>query len=313
MLDELVDVIETLKSRINEYRAVLQGNEAQTRLSLIDPLLRALGWDTADPALVRPEYNLSGNWADYALLGADGKPVAIVEAKKLNETLGSHVLQMVNYANLSGVPYAGLTDGDRWELYKVFDQKPLKDRLALNVSVAEMPSYQCALQFLLLWRPNLESGLPIAASEPLLGPGPEIISDPPFDSTPGHADLEHGWDSLRNFKVESGKQSPIKLRFPNGEEKQIRRWRHILIEVVEWLIRDGALTADKCPITVGGKNYLINLEPRHRDGKDFFTHHKLSNGLFLNHHYSAKDIVKACNRIMEFLGKDPSTVHVQVG
>ena len=43
MLDELVDVIETLKSRINEHRAVLQGNEAQTRLSLIDPLLRR--WD----------------------------------------------------------------------------------------------------------------------------------------------------------------------------------------------------------------------------------------------------------------------------
>ena len=43
MLDELVDVIETLKSRINEHRSVLQGNEAQTRLSLIDPLLRALG------------------------------------------------------------------------------------------------------------------------------------------------------------------------------------------------------------------------------------------------------------------------------
>ena len=34
MLDELVDVIETLKSRINEHRAVLQGNEAQTRFSL---------------------------------------------------------------------------------------------------------------------------------------------------------------------------------------------------------------------------------------------------------------------------------------
>ena len=51
MLDELVDVIETLKSRINEHRAVLQGNEAQTRLSLIDPLLRALGWDTGRPRL----------------------------------------------------------------------------------------------------------------------------------------------------------------------------------------------------------------------------------------------------------------------
>ena len=62
---------------------------------------------------------MSGAWADYALLDADGKPVAIMEAKKLNEPLAAHRLQMVNYANLSGVPYAGLTDGNRWELYRV--------------------------------------------------------------------------------------------------------------------------------------------------------------------------------------------------
>ena len=44
MLDELVEVIEELRGRINEHRTVLQGSEAQTRSSLVDPLLRALGW-----------------------------------------------------------------------------------------------------------------------------------------------------------------------------------------------------------------------------------------------------------------------------
>ena len=55
-MTELVDVSETLKSRINEHRSVLQGNEAQTRMSLIDPTIanEELGWDTADPALVSP-------------------------------------------------------------------------------------------------------------------------------------------------------------------------------------------------------------------------------------------------------------------
>ena len=55
MLDELVGTIETLKARISEHRSILQASEAQTRLSLIDPLLRALGWDTDDRcAVVRP-------------------------------------------------------------------------------------------------------------------------------------------------------------------------------------------------------------------------------------------------------------------
>ena len=60
-LDDLVSVIKTLKARLHAHRKVLQANEIRTRMALIDPLLQSLGWDTADPALVLPEYDLSGN------------------------------------------------------------------------------------------------------------------------------------------------------------------------------------------------------------------------------------------------------------
>ena len=85
--------------------------------------------------------------------------------------------------------------------------------------------------------------------------------------------------------------------------------------MTEWLVRDGALTQDKCPITAGHRepNCLINLAPQHKDGRNFFSHRKLSNGLFLNLHYGAKDIVRVSRAILEYLGKDPATVHVQVG
>ena len=56
-----------------------------TRAALIDPLLRELGWDTENPALVMPEYRLGRGYADYALL-KDGKPVMMVEAKKLGNS-----------------------------------------------------------------------------------------------------------------------------------------------------------------------------------------------------------------------------------
>ena len=36
MLDDLVEVIDTLKSRIEEHRADLQSNETRTRMALID-------------------------------------------------------------------------------------------------------------------------------------------------------------------------------------------------------------------------------------------------------------------------------------
>ena len=178
-LDDLVSVIETLKARLQTHRQVLQANETRTRMALIDPLLQALGWDTADPALVLPEYDVSGNRADYALLGATGKPVAFVEAKKLGESLASHQMQIVNYANRAGVLYAGLTDGNHWELYKVFDPAPIEDRLLLNVSIADRPAHELALQLLLLWRPNLAAGQPVMANEPVLAAVTEPVTAQP--------------------------------------------------------------------------------------------------------------------------------------
>lgn len=73
MLDDLVSCIELLKERMQSHRAALKENETRTRVALIDPLLRALGWDVADPAVVIPEYKVGNRSADYALLRSDGR------------------------------------------------------------------------------------------------------------------------------------------------------------------------------------------------------------------------------------------------
>lgn len=128
LLGELVECIELLQERVRSHRDALRENETRTRMALIDPLLRALGWDVFDPAAVTPEYKVGGGWADYALLRADGRPAAVVEAKKLGEGLSSHRMQMLTYANAAGIDYAGLTDGNHWELYSVFERGQLNDR-----------------------------------------------------------------------------------------------------------------------------------------------------------------------------------------
>ena len=170
-LTDLIGVIEALKERIAHHGTALRENEIRTRMALVDPLLQALGWDTADPSLVMPEYALSGSRADYALLKLDGKPSVLVEAKKLGESLVSHHLQMVNYANISGVSYAGLTDGNFWELYDVFRQRPLDEKRIMQVSIADTPASQCAVSLSLLRQRNLElrqleeANKPIAVEE----------------------------------------------------------------------------------------------------------------------------------------------------
>ena len=55
-LDDLVGCIEVLKERMQSYRTDLAEYEMRTRVTLIDPLLRALGWDVSDPTVVMPEY-----------------------------------------------------------------------------------------------------------------------------------------------------------------------------------------------------------------------------------------------------------------
>ncbi len=171
LLDDLIAVIETLRQRIANHGDALQENETRTRIALIDPLLTALGWDVPNPAQVLPEYNLSpsGKKADYGLLTDNGKLTVILEAKRLDEPLEKHRMQMVNNANMSGVPYAGLTDGNHWELYDVFKPAKIEERRKLDIAIADIPPYEAALKLLLLWRPNLASGRPVAANEPLAG------------------------------------------------------------------------------------------------------------------------------------------------
>ena len=121
VLDELHELIETLQARITAHAAELQQSEALTRYALIDPLLRGLGWDTSDPNQVIPEYRSAAGSADYALFGQSNKPQVIIEAKKLGAQLDFKVRQQVTgYCQEEGIPYAVITDGQRWELYDVF-------------------------------------------------------------------------------------------------------------------------------------------------------------------------------------------------
>ena len=309
LLDDLVGVIETLKERIATHGATLRENETRTRMALIDPLLQVLGWDTSEPAVVLPEYDVSGRKADYALLSEGGSPVATVEAKKLGEPLASHRMQMLNYSNASGVEYAGLTDGDRWELYEVFKRGQLEDRRILDVSIADTPVYEAALKLLLLWRPNLASGQPVEANAPVLVVPPDV---PPDDTNPPgptpKPDPSGTWISLSNVVAGKGQQPPKAIRFSTGQVRNIPSWRQILVEVAEKLANDGTLTATRCPIA--GLSF-INSSPVHLNGTNFYAHKQIAGGLYLNVQMNSIQIVASSRKLLSHFGVNPETVELQ--
>lgn len=116
-LESLLTLVEKLRERITADDRELRKNEWLTRYALIDPLLRELGWDTEDPTLVRPEYNVGdGSAADYALL-SEGKPVMMVEAKSLGTPLQDALEQGLRYCLIKRTRYLSITDGRRWGIY----------------------------------------------------------------------------------------------------------------------------------------------------------------------------------------------------
>jgi type I restriction enzyme, R subunit len=89
-------------------------NEAQTRKELIDAQLAKAGWHLGKPGLVEElrltdsglvvrelagDYRISDEFVDYALLGVDGKPLAIVEAKRSSRDALAGQRQASDYAD----------------------------------------------------------------------------------------------------------------------------------------------------------------------------------------------------------------------
>ena len=131
--------------------------------------MRALGWNTADPALVAPEYRSGSGSADYALLG-NGKPLMMVEAKKLDTPLRDVVGQGIQYCLIQGTAHFSVTDGRRWEIYETHRPVPIDDKRIVSFDLKEQDPAEVALQALALWRPGVQAGHVAPGHAPVIVP-----------------------------------------------------------------------------------------------------------------------------------------------
>ena len=134
-------------------------NEAQTRKEIIDTRLKLAGWDILNPSLITQELKIwcglpgrginesqspyQGHlFADYVLLSKEGKPIAVVEAKKTSVDAEIGKEQARNYAekiqksNGGGpIPFVFYTNGydiffwdtDRYPPRKIFGFPTIAD------------------------------------------------------------------------------------------------------------------------------------------------------------------------------------------
>ena len=308
LLEELLSVVETLRGRIAAHGPALRQSEALTRYALIDPLLRGLSWDTADPSQVVVEYRSESGSADYALLGADGKPQVIVEAKKLGTPLQTAVQQAINYCIIDGFRYFAVTDGQHWQLYNTHHPGPLSDKLVMGLDVTGSAAQTC-LDALALWRPAAVTGEIKPAAVPLMQPSAAVEPQPPA-AVISDETISDDWHKLSEFTPLPGSK-PQAIRLPSGDVRTAASWADLTVAAVRWLHEAGHLSKSHLPIQRGTKTYVVASTPQHPTGTPFRSQRQVGPH-FVNVHYSATDHVRNIGWIVKLTGQDPAEFAVRL-
>lgn len=312
-LESLLDLVQTLSDRIERHGAALRQSEALTRYALIDPLLRELGWDTADPNMVVPEYPSSGGRADYSLM-RDGNPAMMVEAKSLDTGLKGVLSQGIQYCLEKGTMFFCVTDGRRWEIYETHKPVPIEEKLIASFDLKDNPAQVC-LNALALWRPGVESGQVSVGQTPVVGlpqgqlmpVEPQVIQPMPDVAMPAR----EGWISLQEFTPQRGK--PSEIIFPDGSTAETKFWKSILVEVARWLVNNSLMGPNHCPIEVPSarNRCIVNTTPEHQPGRPFTSPEQVGR-LHIETNASSQTIVQYTRHIIGHLGQDPAKFRVRL-
>ncbi len=318
-LENLLTLIEKIQERINRHGDALRKSEALTRYTLIDPLLRELGWDTEDPALVKPEYGSGKGFADYALFSNDG-PIMMLEAKKLDESLVGARRQAVDYAmDETGIKtrYLSVTDGACWEIYDT--NKPVADMLAASFDLKSPSAAAECLKALALWRPSVISGQIAVGESPIIGlpDDQQSTTEPrPTEETTVQPDslnlAEDDWEPLSELNPQTGDPKPTAILFPDNSRASINTWKALMVEVARWLINNKYLEQTHCPIKYSDrvKRYIVSTTAIHPNQKSFKSDEHIG-GLHIETNYSSRYQVKNARTIIQHVNQDPAQFKVR--
>ena len=222
-VDVLSEAVSKVRRRILRIRDRGEKiGEENTKNALINPLLRALGWDIGELDEVSMEYRRKpkDNPVDYALFLLR-KECLFIEAKALEKDIDDDkwTLQVLSYATAVGVEWCVLTNGDEYRLYNSLAPVPADKKLFRNFRVSEANENDFALETLqliskdkmgenrlkVLWRAHFIDSHVKAALQKILSPDNDSIVRLIKKTTQGIGPVE-----IR----ESLKRADIQISFP---------------------------------------------------------------------------------------------------
>jgi len=121
-------------------------DESGTRLMINSFLTDTLGFTSIEE--VKTEYMIRGTYADY-IIQVKGKRYFVVEVKSMGLELSpKHLRQAVNYAANEGIEWALLTNGKRFDFYRIIFSKPIDSRKVFTVDLSEETQLKMAAEYL---------------------------------------------------------------------------------------------------------------------------------------------------------------------
>jgi hypothetical protein len=325
-LSNLSDVLRQVNTAGQLYQATLTTNEAATRAVLIDPILRALGWDTANTHMVEVEKTLGQARADYALYDSNAAVRIIIEAKALNSNLNQPTIitNLVNYAFTFKLQDIFLTDGIVWQHYTNF--QPGNVVVDRGLDLAHDDPIECAA-YLVQWLDaakfwaeeqtidtlaqqvaQLENTVATLQRD-LVQLQAAVPSFPkatvtPYHSIPDELGSQTAATLIELDQVDPGsKRKPSRLRLPDGTLLKIGAWKDILRECCKFALSKNPSIPIPLPDRVGKKVSLFNtVQPP--TGISYVTEQYNGQTIYIYINYDARNCVANALYILKFV---PST------
>ncbi|MGI4821686.1 MAG: hypothetical protein ACRYFV_10805 [Janthinobacterium lividum] len=264
-LASLAATLANVCHQAEQNQALLHKNEAATRAALIDPVLRALGWDTADVRMVEPERTVENKQSlDYVLKGPNGTIQSVIEAKKLGESLDKlgHFGALIGYAfSLKPVSFF-ITDGLHWHCYSPGHSHYEPTSIIELRADGLLPA---ALQLLqVLDAAHCGYGLSTAAATTSAVPA-VITQASPAPKQPGAAPAAPAkkYHPLTIDLAGPAKHpsKPQWLRLPDGQEHALKTWKDILVKAAEFVLQAQHNLLLPLPDKAGKKTVLLSWVP----------------------------------------------------
>ena len=131
--NELKEFTKTIPKKLEHI-----DSEETSKIALITPFLRLMGYDTSNPAEVKAEYTADvgtkqGEKVDFAIL-EDGEPIVFIECKSAtNELNTDNISQLYRYFSITDIQIGILTNGVQYKFFTTgrdnnrMDEKPFLD------------------------------------------------------------------------------------------------------------------------------------------------------------------------------------------